>query len=157
MQIKKLFPETDTQTHWETTVNLGAIHGGDSPNRVPDYAEMRLDIRFTAETNPKELLEKISSIPGIQVEIIEQSSTLNNSPDEPLIQKLKLCAEETTGKEVSLIQEHGASDLRFFSEKGIPAVIFGPMGENFHGKDEFVHISSIELLYKTLKKFILSV
>jgi len=62
--------------------------------------------------------------------------------------------EEVTDHECKLLDGHGASDMRFASEKGMPSVTFGPWGENYHGDGEFIYIKSLELFYKVMNKFI---
>lgn len=153
-QIKLLFPETTGGDHWKNTMNLGKISGGNAPNSVPAEAEMVLDIRYTEETEPEEIIAKIQEIPDLNVIVLEKTYPLSNDKDTPEILQLKACAEKITNEKVNLIQEHGSSDLRFFSEKGIPAVIFGPKGGNHHGKDEFVYLSSLNLFYRTVQEFI---
>ncbi len=59
---------------------------------------------------------------------------LLNPDNVDIINKLKKVAEKESDKEVKLGKEHGVSDLRFTSTKGIPSVIFGPYGNNHHGK-----------------------
>ena len=51
-------------------------------------------------------------------------------------------------------KETGASDVRFFAKRGLPAADFGPLGANYHGKNEWVSIKSMENIYKALKNFI---
>jgi len=153
-EIKKLFPKTTEKNRWKTTINLSKINVDNPTNRVPDKAEMVLDIRYTAGMPKKEILDKIKKIKDIKIEILEHGQMLINDENLETIKKLKSCIEKTTGKECKLLKEHGSSDLRFTSEKKIPSVIFGPYGENYHGKDEFVSIESLNLFYKVMKEFI---
>jgi len=154
-KLKKLFPDTTTQNRWKNTLNLGKITGGDSPNKVPDYAEMLLDIRYIESTNSKKLISKIKKIlpKNVTVEIIDDAPMLINK-NMLQIKKLQQSIAKSTQTKVELLKEHGASDLRFYSDKGIPAVICGPLGSNYHGKEEFIYISSLELYYKALKNFV---
>lgn len=51
--------------------------------------------------------------------------------------------------------KHGASDARFFSEKGIHGVIWGADGDNSaHAADEHVNIDSIQKIYRVLTRFV---
>ena len=56
-----------------------------------------------------------------------------------------------------MVGQHGGSDARFFAEKGIPAIEFGPKGNYWHGDNEYVEIESIykleEIIYDFAKKF----
>lgn len=154
LEIRCLFNLASKYDQWKTTINAGKIEAGSSPNKVPDVAELTLDIRFTEKTNIEEILEKIKTVEDIEVEEIVRGALLYNDNSNKYIQKLKKVTEEVTGKEVELISEHGASDLRFFSLKQIPSVIFGPWGENYHGIGEYISIKSLELYFNVTKKFI---
>ena len=155
-QIKSLFEETTEKDRWKSTINLGKIVAGNSPNKVPDKAEFIVDIRFTEETSSKELIEKIKQIEGVELEVLEDAPILFNK-DLTWINKLKETIEKITGNKSELQNNHGASDLAYASEKGIESAIFGPYGLNYHGKEEFVYLSSLELYYKVMKEFISTV
>lgn len=155
-RIKLLFPQKDNEKHWENTLNIGMINGGDAPNKIPDKAEMILDIRLVEGTNPLELTKNIEEITGLKAEIIENASILKNDSSQKLIDLLRYCVKAVTGKESSLLGGHGASDLRFFSERNIPAICFGPKGGNHHGKEEFVYLENLKLFHKVMQKFITS-
>jgi succinyl-diaminopimelate desuccinylase len=153
-EIKKLFPETTKENRWKTTVNIGTIKGGDITNKVPDNAELTLDIRYTEETFIPEILKKIKTIEDIEVEVLTQASMLINPDNVDSISNLKDIAQQISGKEVKLSKAHGASDMRFTSAKNIPSIIFGPYGKNHHGKDEYVSIQSLTIYYQALKEFV---
>ncbi len=153
--IKSIFEETTEDNRWKTTVNIGTIKGGDITNKVAESAELTVDIRYTEETSIPEILEKIKKIPDIEIEILEECQMLLNPDNVDIITKLKESVEECSGKEVKLGKEHGSSDLRYTSAIGIPSVIFGPYGNNHHGKGEYVSIQSLEKYYEALKQFII--
>ncbi len=155
-KIKLIFPQKDNEKHWENTLNIGMINGGDAPNKIPDKAEMVLDIRLVEGTNPLELAKNIKEITGLEVEIIENASILKNDSSQETIDLLRNCVKTVTGKESNLRGGDGASDLRFFSERNIPAICFGPKGGNHHGKEEFVYLESLKLFYEVMQKFITS-
>jgi len=153
-EIKSLFPGTTKDNRWKTTINIGTIKGGDITNKVADSAELTLDIRYTQETSIPEILKKFKTIEGIEVEVLAQALMLTNPDNVDFINKLKNIAQQVSGKEVKLCKEHGASDLRFTSAKNIPSIIFGPYGNNHHGKEEYVSIQSLTTYYQVLKEFV---
>jgi len=154
VEIKKIIPEVKTES-WLPTLNLGKIVAGNSINKVPDYAEMYLDIRFTEEPTSEVIINKIKEIKKINIEVLENSAMLfNNVTDNKAIEAVKTTAESILNRDVKFLKEHGASDMRFFSEKNIPSIVFGPYGENLHGLDENISILSMqnycEIMYKYL-------
>ena len=57
---------------------------------------------------------------------------------------------------VKIEKEHGASDGRFFSEKGIPVIMFKPICSESHVDNEWIDLKSLEVFYQILKDFVLS-
>lgn len=152
-QIKKMFPKPKKGT-WRITMNLGMIKGGEAYNKVPDKAELGLDIRYTEKEDVNELLKKIQKIKGIQIEIMQKQPMLNNDEKNSYIRKLKQVSQTATKQKMKFKKESGASDVRFFATKNVPAIDFGISGENIHGKNEWVSIKSIENIYQILKAFV---
>lgn len=146
-RIKKMFPKPDKRK-WRVTMNLGLIRGGHAYNKVPDHAEMGIDIRYTEKDDIQKVLKKIRKIKDIKIEIAQKQPTLNTDKDNPYMKRLKKIAKTEFRK------EYGASDVRFFAKRGLPAADFGPKGANYHGKNEWVSIKSMENIYKSLKSFI---
>jgi len=81
---------------------------------------------------------------------------LSNDENNHYIKLLQGCVEKQTHKKCKLIKDYGATDMRFYSEKGIPAVSFGPYGEAYHGANEYLDLNSIKNTYNSLKEFVLS-
>lgn len=153
-KIKNLFDETTPENRWVPTLNIGKINGGNSSNVVPDYAEMFLDIRYTENFNSDEFIQKIKTFGDIEIDVLENDPLLINDCDNKNIVLLKECVEKITNNECLLNTFHGATDMRFFSNKENAAIVFGPYGENYHGKNEYVSIKSLELFYDSMKEFI---
>ncbi len=146
-QIKKIFPKLNNNK-WAITMNLGMIKGGHAYNKVPDHAELGIDIRYTEKEDIRKVLQKIREIKDVKVEIIQLQPMLNTDENNTYMKQLKKIAK------TEFRVEHGASDVRFFARRGVPAADFGPLGANYHAKNEWVSIRSMEYIYKTLKKFI---
>ncbi|SKA79082.1 M20 family metallopeptidase [Desulfobaculum bizertense] len=150
--IKELFPQSDPD-HWERTMNLGIVHaGGGSANRVPGSAEGVFDIRYTEKDNPDELLDAIQKKISSSVEILEK---------EPLFFSGKCGYMDlllaTAGESVSTGFAHGASDARFLTRDGIPAVVWGAEGEaSQHGANEHIMLDSLEALTNTMNDYLLA-
>lgn len=152
-QIKKMFPNPN-EKKWQATINLGVIKGGEAYNQVPGEAEMGIDIRYTEKDDVNKILKKIKKIKDIQIEVAQKQPMLNTDKKNFYIKKLKQVAEKVTKQKMEFRNQTGASDIRYFGEKGIPSADFGPLGKGEHAKDEWVSIKSMENIYKVLKEFI---
>lgn len=154
-EIKKLFPKTSPSNRWKPTLNPSIISGGKTINIVPAYAEMQLDVRYPDKKEITGILKKMKKIKGIKTEVLLFDSLMETSPKNHLVQKLKKAMKEETRSAITLKKEHGASDARYFSERGLPCVLFTPKGKNLHAKNEFVYIDSVKKTERILKKFLL--
>jgi len=153
-KIKNLFLD-NSRNSWKISLNLGKISGGDSINKVPDSAELFLDIRYPEPYTKKEIMNKITRIQGIEIEELNSGNTLKTSVKNEYVQRFKQITNETLEKDTQIIKFPATSDGRFFSKKGVPTIIFGPRGKNYHGKNEYVEIKSLVKCYTILYAFIL--
>ncbi len=162
-ELRKLFPDAAAlakiEDRWRATLNLGKMSSGDAVNRVPDYAEMLLDIRHTEKEPARELVGKIESLckrRGVKVSVSSALPLLNTTTDNAYIRKLKSAAEGVLGRAVRFSSEHGSTDARYFAAKKIPVAIMWSPGAGEHGSEEYVELEGMSSLYEILKKFILS-
>ena len=78
-------------------------------------------------------------------------------PQDPYVKMLSGCAEDVCGKEPNISYMQSIGDFNHYGGMlGIPTVLLGPAGENFHGPDEWVDLDSAldiaEILYAFLEK-----
>lgn len=136
-----------------STANLAVIKGGDIYNRVPDQCDMGFDIRYVPDLDPKQIIEDIKSVVEGRVHVKSVDPGVNVQADDKILAIFKPVVEDVLGHSVDLAAQHGGSDARFFSEKGIPAIEFGPRGDGWHGDEECVDISSMDQLEEILIEF----
>ncbi len=143
--------------HWHETLNLGVIKGGKKVNIVPDHAEASFDIRFTEAWTVRKVEETVRSLAekhGVSFEIESTGEPFNTPKDEPHLRVFARCMEEVLGHPPVYGHEHGATDGRFFSERGISTVITYPEGWGIHGDEEWVSVSSLQKLYLIIRKYL---
>jgi succinyl-diaminopimelate desuccinylase len=147
-KIKSFFPETDPD-HWHRTLNFSRIHAGQSDNQVPDRAEAVFDIRFTEKDDPERLVAAMSDSVDGELTVISTAPVFDGGGSPYLDLLLDIAHGTVTGF------EHGASDARHLSEKGIPAIVWGADGDlSQHASDEHVNIDSLARLYRLLDAFL---
>jgi succinyl-diaminopimelate desuccinylase len=152
-EINDLF-EPAEQGEWTTTVNLGRLEAGESTNKVPERAEMHLDIRYAKSYPSEEVLADLRSIEGIDIEASLDEPMLHNDNGNTSIQNLRSVAEDVAG-ECTVTRKEPGSDMRFMTEKDIPAVVFGPEGYNAHAPDEYAVIDSFDDYFEIVRRFVL--
>ncbi|HLQ73106.1 MAG TPA: M20/M25/M40 family metallo-hydrolase [Bacillota bacterium] len=150
-QIKSLPFAKESSSFFEApSINLSKISGGDVYNKVPDACKMSIDIRFLPSQRKDDILHQIKQITGDQVDVILYGDPVNNSEeDKEILHLIDTIKKHTKEDKVSVFGQHGFADTRYFSRYGIPAVEFGPTGEDWHGERENVELESVET-YKNI-------
>jgi succinyl-diaminopimelate desuccinylase len=156
--IQKIFDGADTKSknHWHPTVTIGTLNGGDAINKVPDFATMGLDIRFTEKYSLDGIKTKINQAIKGKAKIIDskEGELLASPPEDSIIKHYKKVMEEELKCKITLGGEHGASDARYFSKFNIPIWLHNPKGGGGHSDEEWIDIDSSALFLKGLKKFL---
>lgn len=155
-KIEKMYP-TPKAPSWTTTVNVSKIETKNSTyNRVPEDCAAWLDIRVIPEDH--DVMENIKKIlpENTEIEVDVQAKPAYTDPDNTYIKQLQQAIKKMTGTTEKISGANGASDVRFFNEKNIPGVEFGPKGAGAHSDEEWVDIKSLENYYHILKEFLLT-
>ena len=108
-----------------------------------------MDIRYTEAEDPDELIRTIrETVTYSQVSVRAKVPIFVSGESATLDLLLKLAGEVTE------VSEHGASDARYPSERGISGVVWGAEGEmSQHSADEHLVIDSVGPLYDILDRF----
>ena len=138
---------------WLLSINPTNILAEGPYNVTPSKAEMVLDIRTTEDMTNQKVLALLKKL-KIKYKIILNAPMMYNEKKNNTTRYLKKLVERTLGRKVKYIKSCGGTDARYFTEKGIQTVIFGPKGKNLHKNNEYIEINSLGLQYKILEKFI---
>lgn len=136
------------------SINLSKIEGGMMYNKVPDGCILSLDIRFLPGQDYEDIIDQIESLACEKIIIHGHADPLKTSSEDGFVQALARTIEKHSDKKANIFGQHGSSDARFFSKHGIPAVEFGPSGDNWHGNDEYIVLDSVKTFEKILIDFI---
>jgi succinyl-diaminopimelate desuccinylase len=129
------------------TANIGVITGGSKVNIIPGKCEVEVDIRVplgvTWETIYKELKNKIEKVdPSIEIEYMRDDSILfqssYTSTNERIFKLLKKNAHIITKVEPLISFTSGGTDCRFFRDRGVPSVLYGPKAHKMAAADEYI-------------------
>lgn len=126
---------------------------------MPDSAWATLDIRRIPSETGSTIISKLQKnflFPDTSIETIEDEPPNITDRKHPLVIALAKSVTSVLGKKAQFLKEPGASDARFFSEVGVPAIVFGPAGHGLHSNDEWINISSLDKFYHILEHFLMS-
>ena len=151
--IKK-YPLPKDKNDYRTSINLSKISGGEAINKVCDYAYMLLDIRHVSNDLKTDFINFIKEYnSNILVEIIAEGDEFIYLENELSVKYLNSC-NKILDKKIKTKKCNSSSDGRFFYKKGISTILMNAKGKNLHGNNEYVDLTSLELLYKIYEDFL---
>lgn len=143
---------------WNTTVSLNRFHSTNTiTNKVPDHAEAVLDIRFTEKhaLQPEELLQKINVLLSdhARASVLCTAAPVYTPETNVHLQKLQEVVSRVAGEAIAVGYSDASHDACHFAAKGLKTALVGPVGANWHGKNEWVDIRTAELMQQSLKEY----
>jgi glutamate carboxypeptidase len=133
-----------------TTLNVGTIEGGTTPNVVPDRASCRIDVRASTSAEAERIDAVIRGLSPVTAGTsLRVSGGFNRPPMErtPAIAALFERAREvgrTLGMELTEGATGGGSDGNFTAALGVPTLDgLGALGGGAHAEDEHILIDSL--------------
>jgi glutamate carboxypeptidase len=131
------------------TCNVGVVQGGIVPNMVAPHARAEVDLRFTADTNPDALLERVraiveeASVPRTQGRITTARRTLPMKPTPDYLLALYQQGARALGFEVQGEFTGGAADSGLTASVGVPTLCAtGPVGGHPHTEREYCELAT---------------
>ncbi|HMQ31774.1 MAG TPA: M20/M25/M40 family metallo-hydrolase [Chloroflexaceae bacterium] len=152
------FPIPDGPNSWQTTVTPTHVQtGAGSRNQVPPGASVTFDIRYTADTTPEAIQATLAEcFPTAELVVGSCGPGLRTDPEHPEVCRVADLLAERLGRPPRFYREHFATDARYYTSAGIPAVCVGPVGAGLHSDEEWVAIDSLLDLHAVLTAYILS-
>lgn len=141
------------------TLNLGCIHGGDSPNRICGRTELHFDLRMVPghdnADRRAEIAERLARIAGQRDLDIALRSLINDvapfeqSADSELVQ----LAEKLTGHSAEAVAF--ATEAPFLQQLGMETIVMGPGSiDRAHQPDEYLELDQVQPCINLLSQFI---
>jgi acetylornithine deacetylase/succinyl-diaminopimelate desuccinylase-like protein len=130
----------------------GECRGGSNFNVVPESCSFTVDRRFNPEedmeTEKRRILDLLDCLrrDGIdhEVEVFQEGASSGVSEDHPLARTLGQAITSVIGRPPSLEMCPGLLENRFYAQRGIPALAYGPgILAVSHGPNEFVPVKNI--------------
>lgn len=139
---------------WGDLVSITRIAAGDADNRIPDTAEMTVNLR-SVSADAQDRAVKLLKESGF--EIVQVRSTgvpMTTDANAPEVRRL-LAARKATwpDRDVSFHRMMAITDARHFATSGIPTVMVGALGGAAHGKGEWIELRSLDENVEMFKRF----
>ena len=135
---------------WGDTMAATICRAGTVGNRIPELAEMTLNIRYTEPGDDGRILDFLRRTSGLEVEADPHACPpVTCDPENPEIRNLRRIMTKSFGREIELIRMCGATDARHFPA-GVPVAVLGIAGEGCHSDVEWADLESIRLYSEML-------
>jgi acetylornithine deacetylase/succinyl-diaminopimelate desuccinylase family protein len=152
-------------------INVGQVYGGTNTNVVPGKVVLKIDRRMIPEEDPSQveagvrriIEDAVKSYPGTSVEIKRLLLAKAMKPlagNKPLVDALCAHATAIMGEKVEATGTPLYTDARLFSERGIPAVIYGAgprtvLESNAKRADEHIVLEDLRRATKVVARTLL--
>jgi acetylornithine deacetylase len=131
------------------TLNLGCIHGGDSPNRICGQAELHFDLRMTPDGDNASVraeietrLSQLADKNGLQIDLLPLIESVAPFEQEAGGELVRL-AEKLTGHSCAAVDF--ATEAPFLQQLGMETIVLGPGSiDRAHQPDEYLELDQIQ-------------
>jgi len=144
----------DAVTKSATFMMGGFLEGGIKVNVIPGSIKFSIDRRLIPEENINAAKKEIEVVikkfnarykdSKVNIRFVSQEGPAVSLKDKVFFKVVSDAVKFTTGKCANFSVMPGATDMRYFMWKGIPALGYSASGgEKWHSDDEFVYIESL--------------
>ncbi|CAD0082939.1 unnamed protein product [Aureobasidium vineae] len=155
----------------QATMHCGTIRGGEENSSYAGSCTLTLEFRTVNDSGSSQssdaivkditsILDKLAAadkkfkyeLPKV---LFERKPLLPMSETDPLLVTTRKAIADVQGeKEKQPTAAKFWTDAALLSEAGIPSLVFGPVGEGLHGKNEWVDVESIKIVEQVMRKTI---
>ncbi len=156
-KIRPILPREATQDDfWHETMAATVVSAGDVPNRIPDLAELTLNLRYIEADAADKWERRLAEVSGLEVVRGEDSAPVEVDADVPVVQALAAHLRRAwPGRPVPFVKMNGATDARSFVKLGVPLVITSAEKRGDHADTEGVRIGSLDEVADAIRDFML--
>ena len=137
-----------------TFVMGGLLEGGVKVNVVPGISKFSIDRRLIPEENISDAKKEIEDVikrfnakysdSKVDIRFVSQGESGISRKDDAFFKIAADSVKKITGRKANFSVMPGATDMRYFMWKGIPALGYSASGgEKWHSDNEFVNVRSI--------------
>ena len=145
-----------TDDHWCDIVSATMLSAGEARNRIPDTAEMTINLRFVSRDGVERVCKALKDV-GLEIaEVVTTGVPVASDPSAPEIQRLLAAMRaKWPERKPSLNRMLAATDARHFVDMGVPIAIIGAEGGGAHAAIEWISLRCLDEYADLLERFIL--
>ena len=145
-----------TDDHWCDIVSATMLSSGEARNRIPDAAEMTLNLRFVSKDGVERVCKALKDV-GLEIaDIVTTGGPVSSDPSAPEMQRLLAAMRaKWPERKPALNRMLAATDARHFVDMGVPIAIVGAEGGGAHAASEWISLRCLDEYADLLERFIL--
>lgn len=145
---------------YSTTVNMGTISGGTTPNQVADSATATIDVRYAPELTVQDIMKDLSKkFPNVELEKIVDKPYFfvdkNNEFIQQWVRILRKHKKNVPSDKKLFTSEHGSADHHYFTQKGMTVLATKPNGGLIHTEREWLDEEGFYLFSQLLTSYLI--
>ena len=142
---------------WGDYATPTVVAAGDARNKIPDAAEMWINLRYVNPDAPERLLKLLKERGGFEIaETRLTGGPMASDRDDPELRRLLAVRQRRWPKDnPGFVRMMAMTDATHYAASGIPVAIIGSMGGNAHANGEWDDLKSIDENAASLKEFLL--
>ena len=153
VKIRNAWPEMKPEIYGDSLAAT-ICQCGSVINRIPEIAEMKLNIRYVTPGGEEKILQMIRSVSGLEAEALDdRCPPVACDPEAPALKELRQTMEKAFNRPIALERLCGATDARHFPQE-TPVAILGIAGEGCHSDGEWSDLDCIQAYSEMLAGFI---
>ena len=163
------YPLVEKHSGRSCNLNIGTYQAGDWASSVAGMAQMECRVGFVPGETGTEVMAEVERIirevAAADPWMTEHPPTIewygwdtepwSQDPEDEFVRAFLQSSTPVLGKAPEVVAFSGGLDTRFSPYFGFPSFVFGPVGDRYHGPDEYVEIDSMVQVAKVAAKFVL--
>jgi len=141
------------------TLNIGHIHGGDNPNRIPAHCEIHIDLRLLPGMDIIEMRQLLTARAQAALDggglTLEWASVFEGLPplETPVDCEIVRAAEEVTGQRAEAVSF--GTEAPFLTQLGMNTIVMGPGDVHVaHRADEHLRTDSLPNYMEQIRELV---
>lgn len=131
---------------WRPSLTVTVLKASNASNRVPDKAQATINIRTICLEDVDRICEFVEKNSGLEVKRAPTTDPFSTDPNSKEMKKVLEAYNRAFKRDTKPMRMSGATDARHLYKIGCPVFITGIDGQDSHGADECLDLSSIDKL-----------
>ena len=154
LRVRDRFP-FQKPGEWGDVASVTVVSGGDSPNRIPETAQMTVNVRFVEPDGLERHRKTIADITGLDTELIRGTPPGIGPEDDPVLLRFRDAVKAAyPDRTCRFVRSDAATDARYFTSFGKPLPMIGMDCAGGHSNEEWVNVDDIPRFTAMLAGFL---